>query len=204
MEMDVEGEKNNNDRLDSIVCMFLLVFSSSIHTYADRQIDRYTDKRTSSIECCCNMSRIENDRQSLTYLYFSIIDYYIMTSTTFTNTDDNYYELGQEFKKLALLVPTIPKDECLSELEFIEFVIAYIRQLQQLLSHDQWSECLNKLASSMKNSLLSTSSPQSSTHTTNLFNQLILESPRTQINENSSTNHRSPLATINLENTRLS
>jgi hypothetical protein len=127
-----------------------------------------------------------------------------MTSTTFTNTDDNYYELGQEFRKLASLVPTIPKDECLSELEFIEFVIAYIRQLQQLLSHDQWSECLNKLASSMKNSLLSTSSPPSSPHTTNLFNQLILESPRTQINENSSTNHRSPLATINLDNTRLS
>jgi hypothetical protein len=129
-----------------------------------------------------------------------------MTSTTFTNTDDNYYEIGQEFKKLALLVPTIPKDECLSELEFIDFVIAYIRQLQQLLSHDQWSECLNKLASSMKNSLLSssTSSPPSSPHTTNLFNQLILESPRTQINENTSTTRRSPLATINLENTRLS
>ena len=132
-----------------------------------------------------------------------------MTSTTFTNTDDNYYELGQEFKKLASLVPTIPKDECLSELEFIEFVIAYIRQLQQLLSHDQWSECLNKLASSMKNSLLSssTSSPPSSSsspHTTNLFNQLILESPRTQTNENSSTIRRSPLATINIDNTRLS
>lgn len=125
-----------------------------------------------------------------------------MTSTTFTNTtDDNYYELGQEFQKLALLVPTIPKDECLSELEFIEIVIAYIRQLQQLLSHDQLSECLNKLASSMKNSLLS--SPPSSPHTANLFNQFILESPRTQINENSSTSHRSPLATINLENTQL-
>jgi len=130
-----------------------------------------------------------------------------MTSTTFNNTDDNYYELGQEFKKLALLVPTIPKDECLSELEFIEFVIAYIRQLQQLLSHDQWSECLNKLASSMKNSLLSSpSSPSSSSssHTTNLFNQLILESPRTQTNENSSSIRRSPLATINIDNTRLS
>jgi hypothetical protein len=127
-----------------------------------------------------------------------------MTSTTFTNTDDNYYELGQEFKKLALLVPTIPKDECLSELEFIEFVIAYIRQLQQLLSHDQWSECLNKLASSMKNSLLSSSTSSSSPHTTNLFNQLILESPRTQTNENSSTIRRSPLATINIDNTRLS
>jgi hypothetical protein len=128
-----------------------------------------------------------------------------MTSNRIPNTDDNYYELGQEFQKLASLVPTIPKDECLSELEFIEFVIAYIRQLQQLLSHDQWSECLNKLASSMKNSLLSsTTSPPSSQHTTNLFNQLILESPRTQINENSSTTHRSPLATINLDNTRLS
>ncbi|CAF3477733.1 unnamed protein product [Rotaria sp. Silwood1] len=128
-----------------------------------------------------------------------------MTSTTFTNTDDNYYELGQEFKKLASLVPTIPKDECLSELEFIEIVIAYIRQLQQLLSHDQWSECLNKLASSMKNSLLSsTSSPPSSPHATNLLNQLIHESPRTQTNENSTIIRRSPLATINLDNTRLS
>jgi hypothetical protein len=128
-----------------------------------------------------------------------------MTSTTIPNTDDNYYELGQEFQKLASLVPTIPKDESLSELEFIEIVIAYIRQLQQLLSHDQWSECLNKLASSMKNSLLSsTTSPPSNHHTTNLFNQFILESPRTQINENSSTTRRSPLATINLDNTRLS
>jgi hypothetical protein len=126
-----------------------------------------------------------------------------MTSTTFTNTDDSYYEIGQEFKKLASLVPTIPKDECLSELEFIEFVIAYIRQLQQLLSHDQWSECLNKLASSMKNSLLS-STPASSPHTANLLNQFILESPRTQTNENASTIRRSPLATINLDNTRLS
>jgi hypothetical protein len=126
-----------------------------------------------------------------------------MTSTTFTNTDDSYYEIGQEFKKLASLVPTIPKDECLSELEFIEFVIAYIRQLQQLLSHDQWSECLNKLASSMKNSLLS-STPPSSPHTANLLNQFILESPRTQTNENASTIRRSPLATINLDNTRLS
>ncbi|UJR28928.1 hypothetical protein I4U23_010147 [Adineta vaga] len=122
---------------------------------------------------------------------------------TSINGEDNYYELGQEFQKLAQLVPTIPKDECLSELEFLEFVIAYIRQLQQLLSHDQWSECLNKLASSMKTSLLATS-PSSSTHTTNLFNQFLLESPRTQTNENSSTIRRSPLATINLDNTRLS
>ena len=131
-----------------------------------------------------------------------------MTSTTIPNSDDNCYELGQEFQKLALLVPTIPKDECLSELEFLEFVIAYIRQLQQLLSHDQWTECLNKLASSMKNSLLSSttssSSPPSSQHSTNLLNPFIFESPRTQINENSSPIRRSPLATLNLENTRLS
>ena len=131
-----------------------------------------------------------------------------MTSTTIPNADDNCYELGQEFQKLALLVPTIPKDESLSELEFLEFVIAYIRQLQQLLSHDQWSECLNKLAASMKTSLLSSSttasSPQSSQHSTDLFNQFIFESPRTQINENSSSIRRSPLATLNLENTRLS
>ncbi|CAF1654771.1 unnamed protein product [Adineta ricciae] len=123
---------------------------------------------------------------------------------TSTNAEDNCYELGQEFQKLARLVPTIPKDECLSELEFLEFVIAYIRQLQQLLSHDQWSECLNKLASSMKTSLLSTTTTSSSSHTTNLLSQFILDSPRTQTNDNSSTIRRSPLATINLDNTRLS
>ena len=160
------------------------------------------------MKCYCNLSRNRQYRQSLTYLsslFFPIADYTIMTSASFTNTDDNYNELRQEFKKLASLVPTIPKDKCLSELEFIEFVIAYIRQLQQLLSNDQWNECLNKLASSMKNSLLSsTSSSPSCPHTTNLLNQLINESPRTQINESSSTIRRSPLATLNLDNTRLS
>jgi hypothetical protein len=114
-----------------------------------------------------------------------------MTSMMITNLDDNYYELGQEFEKLASLVPTIPKDECLSELEFIEFVIGYIRQLQQLLSHDQWNEHINQLTSSMKNSF-----PSSSSH---LFNQLILQS-----NESSANIHRSPLATINPDNTQSS
>jgi hypothetical protein len=127
-----------------------------------------------------------------------------MTSITITNLDDNYYELGQEFQKLALLVPTIPKDQCLSELEFIEFVIAYIRQLQQLLAYDQWNQCINKLASSTKNSLLSSSSSSSPPSSRHLFNQLILRSPRIQTNESSPTIRRSPLATINLDNTRLS
>jgi len=131
-----------------------------------------------------------------------------MTSTTVTHTDDNHHELGQEFEKLASLIPTIPKGESLTELEFIEIVIAYIRQLQQLLSNDQWNECLNKLASSMKSSLLSSSSstpsPVTSPHTTNLLNQLILASPRTTSHDNAPLTRRSPLATINLDNTRLS
>jgi len=114
-----------------------------------------------------------------------------------TNLDINYDELREEFQKLALLVPTIPKDRCLTELEFIEFVIAYIRQLQQLLSYDRWNECIyNKLASSTNNSLLSSSS--SSPSSSHLFNQLILQSPRISIIR------RSPLATINLDNTQLS
>ncbi|CAF0814678.1 unnamed protein product [Rotaria sordida] len=117
---------------------------------------------------------------------------------TITNLDDNYYELGQEFQKLALLVPTIPKDRCISELEFIEFVIAYIRELQQLLSYNQWNEHMNKLTSSMKNSIvLSSSSLQ-------LYKQIMFQSSRIQTNESSSTIHRSPLASINLNNTQLS
>jgi hypothetical protein len=77
--------------------------------------------------------------------------------TTSPNTEDNH-ELEEEFQKLASLVPTIPKNECLTELEFLEFVIAYIQQLQALLSHDQWNECLNHLTTSMKNSFVSSSS----------------------------------------------
>ena len=115
-----------------------------------------------------------------------------MTSISSTTTDEHYCELGQEFEKLISLIPTIPKDQSLSELELIEFVIAYIRQLQQLLSIDQWNECLNKLSVSMKTSLLA-SSPPSSPQTSNLINQIFLGS-----------NHRSPLATIDVDNTRLS
>jgi hypothetical protein len=111
-----------------------------------------------------------------------------MISIIITDLDDSYYELRQEFEKLALLIPTIPQDQCLSQLEFIEFVIAHIQQLQQeLLSYDQWNEHIIKLASSGKHSLLPTISPY-------LFNQ----------NESSPTIHRSPLATINPDNTRLS
>ncbi|CAF1088427.1 unnamed protein product [Adineta ricciae] len=83
--------------------------------------------------------------------------------------------------KLASLVPTIPKNECLTELEFLEFVIAYIQQLQQLLSHDQWNECLAHLTTSMKNSFLS--SP------TNV--KLFIK--------NDKYSHRNPLSTINLD-----
>lgn len=126
-----------------------------------------------------------------------------------THMDDNGSELGQEFQKLAQLVPNIPKDECLSELEFIESVIAYIRELQQQLSHDQWSECLNKLASSMKSSFLSSppsysSSSSSASHPTDLLTELGLRSPRTSMNEGISNIRRSPLATLHLDNTRFS
>ena len=79
-----------------------------------------------------------------------------MTSTTL-DTDDNC-ELAEEFQKLASLVPTIPKGVHLTELEFLEFVIAYIQQLQGLLSHNQWNESLHQLASSMKHSFASFSS----------------------------------------------
>jgi hypothetical protein len=72
-----------------------------------------------------------------------------------SSTEDDNHELEEEFQKLATLVPTIPKDSCLTELEFLEFVIAYIQQLQELLSNDQWNECLNHLTSSMKNSFVS-------------------------------------------------
>jgi hypothetical protein len=117
-----------------------------------------------------------------------------MTSISFTNTEDNYYELGQELQKLASLIPTLPRDQSLSEVEVIEFVIAYIRQLQQMLSEDQWNECLSQLTASMKNSLLS--SP--------LLNQCLLASSRTPANEHLPSTSRSPLATLTLDNTRLS
>lgn len=117
-----------------------------------------------------------------------------MTSMNSSNSDDYYNELGQEFAKLSSLIPTIPKDQSLSELELIELVIAYIQQLQQLLSQDQWNDCLNKLSVSMKNSLLASSPPSSSSSSaSNLINHILL-----------GTNHRSPLATIDLDNTRLS
>ena len=77
-----------------------------------------------------------------------------MTSPTLYN-DDNKDELEEEFKKLASIVPTIPKGEYLTELEFLKFVIAYIQQLQELLSLDQWDDCLNHLTISMKNSFVS-------------------------------------------------
>ncbi|CAF0815477.1 unnamed protein product [Adineta ricciae] len=102
-----------------------------------------------------------------------------MTSSPNLYNDDN--ELDEEFQKLASLVPTIPKNECLTELEFLEFVIAYIQQLQQLLSHDQWNECLAHLTTSMKNSFLSSS--------TNV--KLFIK--------NDKYSHRNPLSTINLD-----
>ncbi|CAF0909083.1 unnamed protein product [Adineta steineri] len=109
-----------------------------------------------------------------------------MTSTNLYNDDDadhnnNNTELEEEFKKLASLVPTIPKNEYLTELEFLEFVIAYIQQLQELLSHDQWNECLINLTTSMKNSFISSS--------TNM--KLLIKNEKYL--------QRNPLSTINLD-----
>lgn len=104
-----------------------------------------------------------------------------MTSSPNFSNDDNNTELEEEFKKLASLVPTIPKNKCLSELEFLEFVIAYIQQLQERLSHDQWNECFNHLAITMKNSFVTSSS------NTNL----LLKTEKTF--------QRSPLSAINLD-----
>ncbi|CAF0967300.1 unnamed protein product [Rotaria sordida] len=97
------------------------------------------------------------------------------------NNNNNNNELEEEFKKLASLVPTIPKNQCLTELEFLEFVIAYIQQLQELLSHDQWNECLNHLTISMKNSFVSSS----------LDTNLLIK--------NEKCFQRNPLSTINLD-----
>ncbi len=109
-----------------------------------------------------------------------------MTSTpNFYNNDDddnNNPELEEEFQKLASLVPTIPKNQCLTELEFLEFVIAYIQQLQEFLSHDQWNECLNNLTTSMKNSFVSSSSN---------LNLLIIKNEKYL--------QRNPLSAINLD-----
>lgn len=100
---------------------------------------------------------------------------------SYNDDNDNTYELEEEFRKLASLVPTIPKDQCLTELEFLEFVIAYIQQLQELLSDDQWNQCLNHLTLTMKNSLVSSS------FDTNL------------LIKNEKCFQRNPLSTINLD-----
>jgi len=105
-----------------------------------------------------------------------------MTSSSNSYNDDDNHELEEEFKKLASLVPTIPKNECLTELEFLEFVIAYIQQLQELLSHNQWNECLHHLTTSMKNSFVSSSSN---------LNPLILKNEKYL--------QRNPLSAINLD-----
>ncbi len=105
-----------------------------------------------------------------------------MTSSPNSYNDDDNHELEEEFKKLASLVPTIPKNEYLTELEFLEFVIAYIQQLQELLSHNQWNECLNHLTTSMKNSFVSSSSN---------LNLLIIKNEKYL--------QRNPLSAINLD-----
>ncbi|CAF1095589.1 unnamed protein product [Adineta steineri] len=108
--------------------------------------------------------------------------------TSMINSNDNFYELQQEYQKLATLVPILPKDQCLSELEFIEFVIIYIRQLQnKLLEFDQFNEHNDK----QNYFLLSTP--------TYLFNQL----SEIQTDKSSSNIRRNPLAPINPDNTRL-
>ena len=69
--------------------------------------------------------------------------------------DSSPDELEEEFQKLASLVPTIPSDVCLTELEFLEIVIDYIQELQELLSPHQWNECFQHLSQSMKTSFIS-------------------------------------------------
>ena len=101
--------------------------------------------------------------------------------TTTTTLDDDDYELADAFQKLASLVPTIPKGVHLTELEFLEFVIAYIQQLQELLSHNPWNESLHHLASSMKHSFASFSSDRNLLIKTDAFHS------------------RHPLSTITLE-----
>ena len=59
-------------------------------------------------------------------------------------------QLEEEFQKLATLVPTIPADANLTELEFLELVIAYIQQLQEVLSENSWDECFQQLTSTIK------------------------------------------------------
>ena len=69
--------------------------------------------------------------------------------------DSSRDELEEEFQKLASLVPTIPADVSLTELEFLEFVIDYIQDLQELLSPHRWNECFHQLSHSMKSSFIS-------------------------------------------------
>ncbi|CAF3240432.1 unnamed protein product [Rotaria socialis] len=119
----------------------------------------------------------------------------MMKMIIITNLNDRCYALEQEFQKLAVIVPTIPKDQCLSELELIEFVIAYIRQLQQVLSHDQRNEHTSKLTSSIKSSILPL--PLLSPHS---CKQVIFLPSRIQTNESSSKMCCSPLVSIDTDN----
>ncbi|CAF1577889.1 unnamed protein product, partial [Didymodactylos carnosus] len=87
------------------------------------------------------------------------------SQTTTDKMVEDKQELKEYFDKLANLVPTIPKNESLSELQFIQYVMEYIVELQQLLndtntSSSVWSKTLNKLATTMKTSFpnISTSS----------------------------------------------
>lgn len=124
-----------------------------------------------------------------------------MTIISITGLDDSYYELRQEFQKLALLVPTIPKDRYLSEIEFIELVIGYIRLLQQVLLYEQSNGYLDDLTLSMSNnSIISSSSCLSSSY---LNKQIKVQSSKIQRNETVPIISRSPLISINLDNTPL-
>ncbi|CAF0729111.1 unnamed protein product [Didymodactylos carnosus] len=133
------------------------------------------------------------------------------SSTTDRMVEDKQ-ELKEYFDKLANLVPTIPSHhESLSELQFIQYVMEYILELQQLLNNDTntsssvWSKTLNKLAATMK-----TSFPNISASST--FNTFISSSPTSSTSEyennrllllNQLSNediNRSPLSSINIEN----
>ncbi|CAF0918038.1 unnamed protein product [Didymodactylos carnosus] len=125
------------------------------------------------------------------------------SQTTTDKMVEDKQELKEYFDKLANLVPTIPKNESLSELQFIQYVMEYIVELQQLLndtntSSSVWSKTLNKLATTMK-----TSFPNISTSSTfNTFISSEYENNRLLLlNQLSNEDiNRSPLTSINIEN----
>lgn len=132
------------------------------------------------------------------FFFLQIQDILIMITTT--NLNHSNYELEQVFQKLASIVPTISNNQSLSELEFIDLVIDYIKQLQQALLRNQIDEHINILE-------LTSCKKFSSLPSKTIFAiscRLILSQPlKIQINDDSLEIFRNPLASINPENTKL-